>query len=95
MYTDHKEREQRTQRRQQNMCPTHDTKLITTYYEDLDLLVTKCRDKGCLDGHGMTEQFKAKKERKKQAWLDRSAQVDIDQDERPVGVGDITGYLHN
>lgn len=73
MYTQQKQYERKTEHRQQNMCPIHATKLQTAYYDDLDLLVTKCREKDCTEGHSMTEQFKARKDRKKQAWLKKNA----------------------
>lgn len=75
---DHRDREQKKNFRQMNMCQVHDTKLITTYYEDLDLLVMKCRDKDCTESHGMVESFQAKKDKKKQAWLKKAAQKIVD-----------------
>ncbi len=73
-----KEREIRSRRKQFNMCPTHGVRLQTTYYEDLDLLVTKCRDEDCIDGHGMTEEFQSKKEKKKKFWESKNAKKIVD-----------------
>ncbi|MHA2064500.1 MAG: hypothetical protein ACXABY_08990 [Candidatus Thorarchaeota archaeon] len=75
-----KDYERNTYRRQQNQCPVHETKLVTTYYDDLDLLVSKCRDEQCIEGHGMIENFKMKKDKKRQAWEKKNARKVV-QDE--------------
>jgi len=68
-----KEYQRNTYRRQQNQCPVHETKLITTYYEEMDLLVSKCSEEQCTEGHSLIENFKAKKTKKRQAWEKKSA----------------------
>lgn len=56
-----------------NTCPVHNTKLISTYYDDLDLLLFKCREKTCTEGHKIVEAFQARKEKKRQRWLKEQA----------------------
>jgi hypothetical protein len=63
-----------------NMCPTHGTKLQSTYYEDLDLLLFKCRNKYCEDGHIIVEKFQERKEKKRQVWLKKNVQKIVDND---------------
>lgn len=56
-----------------NTCPTHGTRLTTAYYSDMDLLLVKCSEKRCTDGHAIVENYLEMKEKKKKEWLARQA----------------------
>ena len=82
MHSDNQDRQRRHQNRRDNMCPTHEVKLKTKHYgerdlneagENLDLLIIQCPIDGCTDGHGMVENFAAKKEKKRQNWIKKNA----------------------
>lgn len=64
-----RERNKRYNRQQMNQCPVHGTRLVTQYLDrndngdNIDILITKCREDGCLEGHSMTEGYKRGKRR--------------------------------
>ncbi len=70
--------EKKPKRRTPNMCPEHGIRLISTYYEDLDMLLFKCIEEFCEEGHIIEEHFKARKERRHQFWVKKEAQKIID-----------------
>ena len=78
MKPERREREMRAYRKQLDLCPTHGTKLMRVYYEDLDLMTTKCRDRDCIDGHAMIENFKQKKQKRRKTFVSKKVQKELD-----------------
>lgn len=78
----HNDRQRRQSRRRDNLCPVHEVRLVTKYYgekgltdsgENLDLLIIQCPVDGCFAGHGMVENYQARKEEKRKKWLKKNA----------------------
>ncbi len=58
MNAEQRERELRAYRLERNLCPTHGSRMVKAYYKEFDLMVWRCQDKDCIDGHSMEENFR-------------------------------------